>query len=226
MTHPPYLREKARELRVKNKMSLDEIGECLALGKTTVWYWIADLPDPVIKHRAREGGGWGPAAWKAAAEANRKRFKAARDAAYRQGLDEFAELDAELGFRDFVCLYIAEGYKRNLNVVSVANSDPKVIALCNRWIKRFAANKVSYSFQHHADQDPDLLVAFWADHLGADPSDFSFQRKSNSGQLRGRKWRCRYGVLTVTANDTQFRSRLQAWVDCVMESWLHSAHGA
>jgi hypothetical protein len=32
-------------------MSLDETAECLALGKTTVWYWIRDLPDPAIKHR-------------------------------------------------------------------------------------------------------------------------------------------------------------------------------
>ena len=37
MTYPPYLREKARCLRTERKMSLDEIAERLALGKTTVW---------------------------------------------------------------------------------------------------------------------------------------------------------------------------------------------
>ncbi len=51
MTHPPYLREKARRLRVERKLSLNEIAERLALNKTTVWYWIEDLPDPEIKHR-------------------------------------------------------------------------------------------------------------------------------------------------------------------------------
>ena len=56
MTHPPYVRAKARELRTKNKMSVNEIADCLALGKTTVWYWIRDLPDPEIKPRRHAGG--------------------------------------------------------------------------------------------------------------------------------------------------------------------------
>jgi len=128
MTHPPYLREKARELRVKNKMSLDEIAECLALGKTTVWYWIKDLPDPAIKlgdtprrRRARA----------AAAQAISEKARAKRDLAYEQGRCEFAVLDAEPGFRDFVCLYIGEGYKRNRNRVALSNSNPRVVRLAD-----------------------------------------------------------------------------------------------
>jgi hypothetical protein len=44
MAYPKYLRERARALRVEKKLSLDEITERLALPKTTVWYWIKDLP--------------------------------------------------------------------------------------------------------------------------------------------------------------------------------------
>lgn len=44
MDYPAYLRERARDLRVKNRLSLDEISERLALPKTTVRYWIRDLP--------------------------------------------------------------------------------------------------------------------------------------------------------------------------------------
>ena len=180
---------------------------------------------PEIKYRGRNGPGWGPRAWEAAAKANRERWKALRDAAYQRGLTEVPELISRAGFRDFVCLYIGEGYKRSRNTVAVANSDPRVIALCNRWIRWFATNKVTYSFQHHADQHPDELIRFWSEHLGASRSSFEYQRKSNSGRLNGRKWRSRYGVLTVKTNDTQFRSRLQAWIDCVMEGWLDSPHG-
>ena len=50
-----------------------------------------------------------------------------------------------------------------------------------------------------------------------------FQRKSNSGQLKGRNWRSRHGVLTVCANDTYLRARLQAWIDCVQAAWLQFA---
>jgi hypothetical protein len=219
VAHPPYLREKARELRTKNKMSLNEIAECLALGKTTVWYWIRDLPDPEITYRDSEGRRRGR---EAAARANRERFQAERDRAYRQGWAEFRGLDAQPGFRDFVCIYIGEGYKRSRNVVSVANSNPGVILLANHWIRRFARNPVTYQFQYHADQDPDQIKEFWCGYLDVDEALFTYQRKSNSGQLSGRKWRSTHGVLTVRANDTLLRARVQAWIDRVHAGWLDS----
>jgi hypothetical protein len=219
MTHPPYLREKARHLRTERKMSLDEIATCLALNKTTVWYWIKDLPDPAIKYRVTPGR---RRAIEAMAKANKARFQALRDAAYQCGLDEFEALDAVPGFRDFVCMYIGEGYKRDRNAVCLANSDPRVIRLANDWIRRFAANKVTYSLQYHADQDPEELIRFWSRHLDADPDTFVYQRKSNSGQLNGRNWRSKWGVLTVRSWDTQLRARLQAWIDRVQDGWLDS----
>jgi len=60
----------------------------------------------------------------------------------------------------------------------------------------------------------------------ADRDLFRFQRKSNSGSLNGRSWRCVHGVLSVDCNDTYLRARLQAGMDRVRESWLHSPHGA
>jgi hypothetical protein len=217
MTHPPYLREKARQLRVERKMSLDEIAECLALGKTTIWYWIKDLPDPEIKHRMTPGR---LRALTAAKKTNQAKFKALRDAAYAQGCGEFAELDMLPSFRDFVCMYIGEGYSRNK--VSIANSDPSVIRLGDYWIRRLATNKVTYGLQYHADQDPEELVAFWAGYLGVNKELIYLQRKSNSNQLKGRKWRSRWGVLSVSVGDTQLRMRLQGWIDEVQNGWLDS----
>lgn len=221
MAHPPYLRAKARELRIERRLSLDDIAERLALGKTTVWYWIKDLPQPEIKHRDS------PARRRsrvAAAEANRARFKQIRDTAYRQGWCEFVVLDAEPGFRDFVCMYIGEGYKRSRNRVSIANSDPRVVKLGDFWIRRFALNKVTYSFQYHADQDPEYLVRFWSSYLGAEAASFTGHRKTNSRQLAGRQWRSRFGVLSVTSNDTYLRARLQGWIDRVQDSWIDSIY--
>jgi len=31
-------------MRLEKRMTLDEISKRLAIGKTTVWYWIKDLP--------------------------------------------------------------------------------------------------------------------------------------------------------------------------------------
>ena len=44
MAYPPYARARARELRIKNHLSLDELADHLALPKTTIYYWIKDLP--------------------------------------------------------------------------------------------------------------------------------------------------------------------------------------
>jgi hypothetical protein len=139
MTHPTYLREKARELRIERKLSLLEIAERLALPKTTVFYWIRDLPDPKIRHRDT------PARVRARANSARRqvaRYKALREAAYERGWDEYPRLAQEPTFIDFVCMYIGEGYKRNRNTVALANSDPRVVRLADYWIRRFAQKRL------------------------------------------------------------------------------------
>ncbi|MGH2974773.1 MAG: hypothetical protein ACRDLL_07900 [Solirubrobacterales bacterium] len=219
MAHPAYIREKARQLRIEKRLSLIEIVQRLALPKTTVFYWIRDLPNPEIKN------GDTPARARARAKAARRNsaiHKARRDAAYQQGRDEYPALVVEPTFIDFVSLYMAEGYKRTRNVVSLANSDPAIIRVADHWIHRLARNPVTYAIQYHADQDSDYLKRFWAFGLGADIGTIRCQRKSNSNQLTGRIWRSRFGVLTVSANDTRLRMRLEAWMHCLKESWLDS----
>jgi hypothetical protein len=153
----------------------------------------------------------------------RRVYRELREAAYTQGRAEYAQLTAIPTFTDFVCLYMAEGSKRQRNAVAIGNSDPGVVALSTRWLRRFSRNPVRFALQYHADQDLAELTHFWAGVVGVDPSEIALQRKSNSNQLRRRTWRSRYGVLTVRACDTLFRSRLQAWMDCLRQSWLHSA---
>lgn len=140
-------------------------------------------------------------------------------AAYREGHDRYPALCREPTFRDFVCMYIGEGTKRNRNVVAICNSDPAVVCLGNRWISRFARNPVRYSVQYHADQSIESLREFWAAQLELEPSAISVQRKSNSGRLRGRTWRSLHGVLTVRCSDTRLRAQLQAWIDLVRAEW-------
>lgn len=210
MTHHPSLRLKAVELRNGN-LTMDEIAARLALPRTTVYGWIKDLPIPETSREVEKR--------RRATAAMSDRCRRARIAAYHDGEREFPRLAAEPGFRDFVCMYIGEGYKRNRNQVAVGNSDPAVVVLANRWILRLARNPVKYAVQYHADQDVLELQRFWGITLDIHPTAVTLQRKSNSGNLSGRKWRSRWGVLTVRANDTMLRARLQAWMDFVRESW-------
>jgi hypothetical protein len=216
MTHPVFLREKARALRVSKKLTIDELADRLALPRTTVYYWVRDLPIP----RSGTGGGWPESARRLGNKAMRAKYRRLREEAYGAGRQSFPSLARDPTFRDFVCLYIAEGYKRCRNVVSLCNSDPAVVKLADRWIRQFARRPMAYAILYHADQDLDALTTFWARELRIEPSAIRQQRKSNSNQLKKRTWRSRYGVLTVMSSDTLLRARLEAWMDCLRATWL------
>jgi AcrR family transcriptional regulator len=85
-------------------MTLEEIVERLKLPKTTVYYWIKDIPIPRTEKQtiAQRNG----------TLAMQAKFAALRERAYQQGLAEAPELLKEPTFRDFVVLYMAEGSKR------------------------------------------------------------------------------------------------------------------
>jgi AcrR family transcriptional regulator len=184
--YPAYLREKARSLRTDRHLSIDEIAARLSLPKTTVYYWVKDLP------LARHGR---PSPLPGAA-AMQEKYRALREAACLDGLKWFDELATDPTFRDFVCMYIGEGSKRSRNRVAICNSDPAIIRLADSWLARLTAKPRRYGVQYHADQHLSELRAFWAAELGVDPGNISLQRKSNSGRLGGRNWRSAHGVLT------------------------------
>ena len=212
MTHPAYLRDKARELRIERRLTIDEIAERLALPRTTIFYWVKDLPiarRAVVVSRAQAMG----------TQAMQAKYRLAREAAYAEGRATFAALAADPSFRDFVCLYLAEGSKRHRNEVQVCNSDPAVMKLCDTWLRRVTCKSLHYSIQYHADQDLDELRGFWAGALDIDPDTIRLQRKSNSNQLAGRTWRSVHGVLAVAVYDTLLRARVGGWMDCLRESW-------
>jgi hypothetical protein len=206
-----HLREKAIRLRTEQNMTLQDIMERLSLPKTTIYYWIKDIPIPRTEKQT--------AAQRRKHEQNRARYAALREAAYQQGLAEAPGLLQDLRFRDFVVLYMAEGTKRRRNEVSFVNSDPDMVCLAHRWIVRFTTNKMGYCLQYHADHDEAELKEYWAGILGIQPDIIKSIRKSNSNQLSGRQFRSVYGLLTVRVGDTYLRARLQAWMDTVKAQW-------
>jgi hypothetical protein len=211
-TYPAYIRDKARQMRTQRNLSIDEIAERLALPRTTVFYWVRDLPiDRSVRPRtlAQLNGNL----------AMQEKHRRLRLSAYAEGRASFDELALDPSFRDFVCLYLAEGSKRNRNTVAVCNSDPTVVVLCNAWICRLSTKTADYWVQYHADQDLDELQRFWGEQLDIAPERVAMQRKSNSNQLTGRTWRSAHGVLTVRVGDTLLRAKLDGWMDRLRESW-------
>src|SRR5262245_8236344 len=97
-TYPPYLREKARQLRRERKLTIDQLADCLALPRTTIYYWVRDLPIPRTSEQR--------ASQKAAGRATAIKHRRLREAAYREGAESFATLCRDPTFRDFLNLYL------------------------------------------------------------------------------------------------------------------------
>lgn len=220
MTYPPYIREKARQLRLEKKLTIDEIAERLGISRTTIYYWVGELEIP--RRPGGGNGGWTPETQAKGTAAMQLKYRKLREHAYAEGLGAYPEMLGKPGFRDFLCLYIAEGYKRSRNDVAICNSDEAVMRLAHPWMQSICTNPLRYSIQYHADQDLLEIRQFWGLQLGIEPASIHLQRKSNSNRLAGRSWRSVNGVLNISAGDTYARSRLQAWMDCVRNEWLDS----
>jgi transcriptional regulator with XRE-family HTH domain len=94
LSHPTYIRDKARQMRLEKDLTIDEIAERLAISRQTIFHWVRDIP----MRRPRRID------YASRAEANRLRYQQLRDAAYEQGQQEFDELAGDPTFRDLsVC---------------------------------------------------------------------------------------------------------------------------
>lgn len=196
---------KARDWRVSG-MSLTDICERLKLSKSTVYYWIRDLPKIGRTEKQSE-------AQKQGTRALIRKCAKERQRRYCVAQEMIRDLSCERGFREFVILYLTEGYRRSRNTVAVANSNVSLVRLALRWLERFTSRPVFFDLQYHADQNESGLRDFWGRELRIDPGKIRLQRKSNSGRMVHRNWRSEHGVLTVRTHDTGLRSMIQAWMD-------------
>ena len=156
-----HLREKAIQLRTQQQYSLDQLVECLSLPKTTIYEWVKAYPlnRAPLRTEVQYNG----------TKRMQAIYTAKREAAYQQGVDEAPALLQDPAFRDFVVLYMAEGYRRNKNVVALANSNPAIVKLAYKILVQFSRQKFRFSIQYHADHDLDELCQFWGDQLGIPP---------------------------------------------------------
>jgi hypothetical protein len=199
-------KEKAIQMR-KNHMSLPEICKSLNLGKTTVYYWIKDV-EAVITRRP------GPAV---SGAKTRKKAAERRQRAYDEGVEEYPALSKNPLFRDFLILYLCEGYKKNRNVVALTNSDVDIIKLGWAVLKKITSKSPSCMVQIHLDNSPDDVTKYWAEQLGIDPCSIKVYTRKVS--MTNRNGRLPNGIFMFRFSDTYLRSRMQAWLDILKKEW-------
>jgi AcrR family transcriptional regulator len=214
------IREQAVHLRKTEALTIDELASHLGVSRGTVYYWVRDMPLDRAARGPKPLSEKQKANQRAGSLAMQAKYAAIRQRAYDEMYQQAPELLRDSTIRDFVVLYLAEGYRKDKNSVSLGNSNPNIVRFAHDCMRRLATNPhFDYRFQYHTDQDPEQLRVFWASVLGVEPSAVACDPKTNSGHLKHRRFNCEYGVCMVRVNDTRFRAQLQALMDVVQEEW-------
>jgi transcriptional regulator with XRE-family HTH domain len=217
MAHSQFLREKARSLRAQQRLTVDQLAERLELPRSTIYYWVRDLP-PLSSYES--GAASSESARRMGGHATRGTERRQRQAAYEEGLSSYDDLVLQPTFRDFVCVCVATGFERQRGTVALANSDPAVMRLATRWLRRLGDEPPSFSIRYRAGRSAKELRRFWSETVGGEVGVIRAQRTSEGGRLAGRDPCARHGVLTVTVHDALLGSRLDAWMGRMRGSWL------
>src|ERR1700730_3449018 len=174
-------------------------GRALGASRSTIYYWVRDLP---IARAGRANAGQ-----RRGNRARPRKYRLLREAACQEGLDSFSELASEPTFRDFVCMYIAEGYMRNRSRVAICMdraADTQAAVLLDPVPLRPGSGR------------PACILERGAWHRS--------RRKSNSGQLKGRQWRCPLtGCSAGRCTTPCFVLDLRAWTDCLKAEWVQES---
>jgi hypothetical protein len=206
----------ARLLRVEQRLTVDQLASRLALPRSTVYYWVRDLP---LGEREGERAG-AAGVEKPAGRGIRERASAvAGDAVYEDALRSFDDLAAQPTFRDFVCLYIARGSTRERARVSLSDSDAAVMRLANRWMLRLSDRSPLLSVRYEPGQSLTELRRFWSGVVGVQARTIRVHDEAELPGDRDVVRRARHGVLTVSVEDALLRARLQAWICKTRDSW-------
>lgn len=167
-------REKAVELRLKEQLGYGEIAKRLGVPKSTLSYWLKDLP--LSKQRVLElrQKAWsrGEASRELFRQTMRRKREDGEARIYREKTRLFRKVSDQTLFVAGLMLYLAEGEKKTRYTVSIANTDPFIIRFFVWWAQRFLkVPKKKMRAQLHLYENMNIAFErrFWLRQLGFRP---------------------------------------------------------
>jgi hypothetical protein len=209
----PKIRESARRLRRAGK-ALDEISMRLDVSRSTVFVWVKDIPSSIDPKLT----------WLAGAQKLGSQRMKEKHARLRKEVYETTDLRRlrDSIIRDFVVMYLGEGYRRNRNVVHICNTNPTIMLLAVKALRKLdvdlGAKNVRFKLLLYPDHKDRALKGFWAKRLEISSKQINVWRpakKQRSSEYR----RSVHGLLYLSINDTYLRARMQAFMDAVETDW-------
>lgn len=213
-----HIREKAVYFREQG-YTLPEICDRLKKGKSSVHYWIKNveiLKKNVFIKKCREHTAL---AQIKASEATRKKYKVIRDSYHKEAVDDSPEMFKNKSFRDFIILYITEGFRRTKGCLALGNSNPSIMRLFHYWVKELSRKKITYTLRIHEDHDSEESIKFWSCYLHVPKENVDCILKKNSCKMKTRNWRNEHGILTITSCDTYLKVKMDVYMKYLEEEW-------
>ncbi len=203
-------RERARDLRAES-WTLAEIASELGVAKSSVSIWVRDV-EFVPKPRNRGADEHRP-------HPLRVRKEAEIEAARTEGSERFASLTEDEFFAAGVMLYVGEGSKTP-GTVSLANTDPDVIAFFMAWSRHFFdINEAKWraSLYLHEGLNVGKANEFWSSVSGIPVS--SFYKPYRASRPNGwKKSKHPMGCFTPKYADTHLHRKVIGFCDGLLSS--------
>ncbi len=171
------LREQALNFRIKEELSYGEIKKRLGVPKSTLSYWLREMPLSEEKILELRRKGW------RAGEASRERFRATmrqkRESAarkiYEQQRKRLSGLSRDTFFVAGLMLYLGEGEKTTNSRICLVNTDPRIIKFFIKWMIEFLRidkDALRSQLQLYENMDLEAEKIFWQTMTGFSPSQF------------------------------------------------------
>jgi len=171
------LREKAIQLRLGQELSYAEIRSRLGVPKSTLCYWLRELP--LSKERILELRRQGWQKSEAKIEIFRATMREKREQKcqeiYSEQKKKMQLLSKDSFFTAGLMLYLSEGNKMDYSQIALANTDCRVIKFFIQWLDDFlgiAKDKVKVALNLYENMDIEKEKKFWQDELGLAESQF------------------------------------------------------
>lgn len=164
------LRERAVALRREKSMSYSEIRKRLGVSKSTLSYWLKDMPLSEQRIRDLRHAGWerGEVARERYRNTMRRKKDASEQVIYLQKKEEVNNLSREALFSAGLMLYAAEGAKTRMNRLALANTDPRIIRFFIWWLNEFfgvSRDMVRVELHLYESMEVEKEMKFWQDTL-------------------------------------------------------------
>jgi transposase-like protein len=165
------LRQLAVKLRREKELSYTELKRQLGVPKSTLSYWLKDMP--ISNERIRDLKKIGYKNGEAGREKYRNTMRLKREAednrVYKFYFEKLENVSKDTLFVAGLMLYLGEGDKKNNTRIVLANTDFDIIQFFIKWLIQFMdveRSEIKVQLHLYEDMDIEKVTKIWQDRLG------------------------------------------------------------